>query len=473
MSDSESVESTTKNVMECNLTPKTLLPALEHLLSSRDAAGQPKAQSAAMIWGAMGIGKTDIVRTIAELWRCRVVALHLPQFDPTDLKGIPVNTDGEVKWVPSSYLPQCTETRITDDTEHTTVKFRFPNARSVAVHILDQDGNEVVRYNDQMNGDINEINASVNINDTDMSNGSVTVHAKLEQGYTIRLIDKSILFLDELSAAVPDVQNAALQLCLDRRVGEYDVPPYVPIVAAGNRESDAAFVSPMSAPLANRFCHLRLTHSLEDWVEWALITAVHPTIVGYLQWRKQNLFKFDEGSQVEGDLGFPTPRSWAKLSTQMKSQSFKELPMQVQNAIISGYIGNAVAKDFIDYRKICELLPSIDDILQGKNPTIRGDLGVGEKYGLASSLCYGIKEYYDKYYDDSIDSNKQEQQCVEWKTASEEFCKFIDENLGKEMTMMCINMVSTHLGISMKRLRNNEYFTSFASRYRKLMHKVI
>lgn len=465
--------STQATAMNCQLTPKTLLPTLEHLLSSRDADGMPKPQSATFIWGSMGVGKSDIVKTIAELWDCRVVALHLPQFDPTDLKGIPINTHGSVKWVPSSYLPQFVEQRIFENMEEVKFDFCFPNARSVAVHVLDEKGEEVVRVNDQMNGNVNELNAKVHVNTTNMSQGRVHIQADLKTGYVVRIIDKSILFLDELSAAVPDVQNAALQLCLDRRVGEYDVPPYVPIVAAGNRESDAAFVSPMSAPLANRFCHLRLTHSLEDWVEWALVTRVHPTIVGYLQWRKNNLFKFDEASQVEGDLGFPTPRSWAKLSGQMKSQAFKALPMPVQNAIISGYIGNAVAKDFIDYRKVCELLPSIDDILQGKKPTIRDDLGIGEKYGLASSLCYGIKEYYDRFYDETIDSKRQDDQCDEWKTASEEFCKFIDEYLGKEMTMMCINMVATHLGISMKRFRNNQYFNNFAGKYRRLMHKVI
>lgn len=466
------VEEQMYDAMEVNLTPRTILPALEHLLSSRNAAGKRKEQAAVMIWGAMGIGKSQLVGTIADHWGCRVVALHLPQFDPTDLKGVPVNIDGEVKWVPSSYLPQSLDYQVTEESATHLIPFRFPNARSVAVHVLDGNGNEVGYYNDAMNGKLDKLNLKVDI---DMKEGKVAVTSgkeKIPPGHVIRIIDKAILFLDELSAAVPDVQNAALQLCLDRRVGEYDVPPYVPIVAAGNRESDAAFVNPMSAPLANRFCHLRLTHNLGDWIEWAMLTNVHPTIVAYLQWKKSVLFKFDEGSQVEGDLGFPTPRSWAKLSDQMKQM--ESLPLQVQNAIVCGFVGTAVGKDFSDYRKKCDLLPSIDDILQGKNPEIRGDLDIGEKYGLASSLCYGIKEYYDKYYDENLKDDDQELQCKEWKVASEEFCKFIDKHLGKEMTMMCINMLYNHLGISMKRMKNNEFFNNvFTERYRRLMYRVL
>ena len=62
-------------------------------------------------------------------------------------------------------------------------------------------------------------------------------------GYTLHVAEKAVIFLDELSAADPSTQNAALQLCLDRRVNEYDVPFGVPILAAGNREDDGAFVS--------------------------------------------------------------------------------------------------------------------------------------------------------------------------------------------------------------------------------------
>jgi len=453
-----------KAAMDHAVTPSGLLTCLEHLLSSRTTDGGSKEQAAVMVWGAMGIGKTDVVRSVGKLWGMRIVALHLPQFDPTDIKGIPVKMeDDKVVWVPSSYLPQFVTRRITESKTAETIDFHWPAADGVMVHVR-KDGKTVGRFNDQMNGDLNKLELNVEINE-----GEVTVSGKDLQGLEIEVVDKAIIFLDELSAAVPEVQNAALQLVLDRRVGEYDVPPFTPIVAAGNRESDAAFVSPMSAPLCNRFVHLRLVPSLDDWLEWAMLNRVHHEILGYLQWKKSGrLFQFNADSMTEGDCGFPTPRSWSKLSEQM--HGIHRLPKAVQDSIITGFVGKAVGHEFIQYREVCELLPSTDDILQGKNVEISDALDVGAKYGLATALCYAIKEYFDKYYDESI--SDVEKQPDEWRTATKAFCNFIDQHLGREMTVLCVHIVSKHLGISFTTFRGTE-FQGFAKKYRTILRKTV
>lgn len=459
-----------KAQLDFAVTPSALLVSLEHLLSSRRADGAPKEQASVMIWGAMGIGKTDIARSVGKLWGARIVALHLPQFDPTDIKGIPVKLDDDkVVWVPSSYLPKFLTYLVADDNlSSKRFDVDWPNAEQVMVHITDKKGKTVGRFNDQMNGDLNDGDFDVNI---DMVGGSVVINGNLKKGTTIQVIEKAILLLDELSTAVPEVQNAALQLVLDKRVGEYDVPPFTPIVAAGNRESDAAFVSPMSAPLCNRFVHLRLMPALDDWLEWAMLNKVHPHILGYLQWKKSSrLFQFNADTMTEGDCGFPSPRSWAKLSEQL--YGIEEVPKAVQNAIISGYVGKAVGHEFIQYRQVCELLPSTDDILQAKEGvTLDQDMDIGAKYGLATALCYAIKEYHDRYYDESRGTDVQKQP-KEWRTATVAFCGFIDEFLGKEMTVLCVHIVSRHLGISFTKFRGTS-FTGFAHKYRDIMKKTL
>src|SRR4051812_47294352 len=60
------------------------------------------------------------------------------------------------------------------------------------------------------------------------------------------------LFLDELPAAPPEVQKAFYSLLLERRVGEYALPPGTWVVAAGNRTEDRALVRAMSSALVNR-----------------------------------------------------------------------------------------------------------------------------------------------------------------------------------------------------------------------------
>ena len=78
-----------------------------------------------------------------------------------------------------------------------------------------------------------------------------------------------ILFMDELNSAAPSVQAAAYQLILNRRVGTYQLPDNVVMVAAGNRETDKGVTFRMPAPLANRFVHLEMTVDWDDYFEWA------------------------------------------------------------------------------------------------------------------------------------------------------------------------------------------------------------
>ncbi len=473
-----------KRQLEYAVTPLDLEMALAHLLAPFDAAGIAKPQASTMIWGAMGTGKTEIVRALGAKWRCRVVALHLPQMDPTDIKGIPVRMeDGRVMWVPSSYLPQELEILVTremvDEKGVLSQKWQFEktlvSAEDVSVTVIDPKGNAILRHNDQMIGELKAEGCSAEV---DMVHREATVKLapnkehKSFVGYTIRITDKAILFLDELSASVPQVQNAALQLVLDKRVGEYDVPTNCPIVAAGNRESDAAFVHPMSAPLSNRFCHLRLMVSLDDWLEWALPRKIHPHIIGYLQWKGSNsLLNFEPDKMAEGDGGFPSPRSWTQLSGQMT----RELKTTVMNAIITGYIGKAMGNDFIGYRDICELLPSTDDILSGRPIQIEGTLDTGQKYGLATALCYKLKDYHDKWYNSDLDPAKPEEQSDEWRTAASSFCDFIDTYLGMEMTVLCIHIVSRHLQVSFIKFKGDKgnKFAAFAHKYREVLRKIV
>jgi len=466
MSDKENAVNVANRAFDFAVTPSQLLPLLEHLLCPRNSQGQSKEMAAVMVWGAMGIGKTDIIRTLGKLWDCRICALHLAQFDPTDLKGIPVRMeDGKVVWVPSSYMPKDMHVDLLN-TKEKTIEYDFPYADGVMVHIEDENGKVIGRWNDHLNGDLEPEGITVTILE---KQPVVKIESdKLLTG-RVTITDKAIIFLDELSAAVPEVQNAALQLCLDGRVGEYDVPKFVPIVAAGNRENDGAFVHPMSAPLANRFCHVRLTVNTEDWIEYAMLKRVNTQIVGYISWKGQKaLFEFLPDNLTQGDLGFPTPRSWTKLSSQMNDA----LPEVVLNAVITGYVGKGTGQQFIVYRKICEKLPSTDDILQGKKVDIPEELDIGAKYGLAMALCYKLEDYHGKFFNEKIDIEKPELQREEWRTATKTFCAFIDKHLGREMTVLCVHIVSKHLGISFTKFKGTE-FPLFARKYRNILRKTV
>ena len=160
---------------------------------------------------------------------------------------------------------------------------------------------------------------------------------------------KGILFFDEITAADRSLQAAAYELILDRKLGaNYALPKGWLIVAAGNRSTDRAVSYVMSSALSNRFCHVTLEATLEDWLRWGRQADIHPLILGFLRYRPQLLFKM-EGSVEQG---WPSPRSWQRVSTLLKS--FEKQGMTFDALVdiaVAGLVGQGAAMEFAAFRK--------------------------------------------------------------------------------------------------------------------------
>lgn len=188
---------------------------------------------------------------------------------------------------------------------------------------------------------------------------------------------EGILFLDELNSAAPAVQASAYQLILDRRVGEYELPEGWAIVAAGNREGDRGVVYRLPSPLANRFVHIEMEVSADDWRMWAIGCGIDPRVVAYIAFKNSALFGFDP---LKNERSFPTPRSWEAVHTILKSA----LPKKLWLEAISGAVGSDAAVDFLGFVQVMDKLPDIEAILQGQSSEVSEDLST--LYALSSAL---------------------------------------------------------------------------------------
>ncbi len=146
-----------------------------------------------------------------------------------------------------------------------------------------------------------------------------------------------VLFLDEINAAPPLVQASLYQLVLDRRVGEYELPPGWWIVAAGNRHQDRAITFRMSSALANRFVHLELEPDVEDWRAWALLRRIDPLVVSFISVRPALLWQ----EPGEG-AAYPTPRSWEMVSDVLTAFGGH----RDCSDVLPGIVGEAAALEF-------------------------------------------------------------------------------------------------------------------------------
>ncbi len=58
------------------------------------------------LWGAPGIGKSQIVAQVANEKSCKLIDIRAVLLDPVDLRGLPrINNQGQATWCPPSFLP--------------------------------------------------------------------------------------------------------------------------------------------------------------------------------------------------------------------------------------------------------------------------------------------------------------------------------------------------------------------------------
>lgn len=165
------------------------------------------------------------------------------------------------------------------------------------------------------------------------------------------------LFLDEINSAEPSTAAVAYQLVNDRRVGEHELMNNVVIIAAGNREKDRGVVNRFPAPLANRFTHAELIADVKSWSQWAAGAGVHPTVIGFLNFRDELLHTFDP---AKAEKVFATPRTWKFVSDDFSDTT---LDANIKMAAIAGSVGEGPSVELQAFAEIMDSLKPIEEIL--------------------------------------------------------------------------------------------------------------
>jgi hypothetical protein len=256
----------------------------------------------------------------------------------------------------------------------------------------------------------------------------------------------AIIFLDELNSAPPAVQAAAYQLILNRRVGTYELPKGVDVVAAGNREGDRGVTYRMPAPLANRFIHLEAKVDFDDFQEWAVMNAVHPEVLGYVGFAKQDLYDFDPKSPSKA---FATPRSWVFVSDLLKDE---DCDSDTLHNLVAGAVGDGLAVKFMAHRKIAGKLPKAEDILDGKVKDLQIK-EVSAMYSLTVSLCYELKD-------------RAEKKTKSWDDMADKFFRYMMDNFPTELVVMGAKTALTNYDLPLDATKMKS-FDEFHKRFGK------
>ncbi|MFN2504819.1 MAG: AAA family ATPase [Acidimicrobiales bacterium] len=165
-----------------------------------------------------------------------------------------------------------------------------------------------------------------------------------------------LLFLDEISTAPPAVQAALLRVVLERVVGDLDLPDGVVVVAAANPPEQAADGWDLSAPLANRFCHLDWTVEPASFAQ-GLAAGWDPPVVPSLPVGWEERMAYTKGlisafitvrpglaCEVPTDAaragrGWPSPRTWEMAARLWAAAESANASTEATTALITGSVG--------------------------------------------------------------------------------------------------------------------------------------
>ncbi|MGH9224586.1 MAG: AAA family ATPase [Acidimicrobiales bacterium] len=178
---------------------------------------------------------------------------------------------------------------------------------------------------------------------------------------------RGLLFLDEISTAPPAVQAALLRVVLERTVGDLALPADVAVVAAANPPEQAADGWDLSAPLANRFCHLDWpvdSRAVRDGFVRGFTTPAPPplapgwhdaipaqrAVVAAFLTARPTLTCAVPDNAAQSGRGWPSPRSWdmaARLMAACRNAGPPRPSGDVEAALVEGAVGEGAGSEFL------------------------------------------------------------------------------------------------------------------------------
>jgi hypothetical protein len=159
--------------------------------------------------------------------------------------------------------------------------------------------------------------------------------------------EKFILFFDEFNTAPVAVQNAAMRIVLEKKIGDYALPKGTLVICAGNRMKDKVNVSKMSSAMVNRAIHYGVVPSFDDFKQYWYSKKLAPEVIGYLE-----MYPSDLCHEPSVDMPFPTPRTWEMVARYGK---FDDVPT------ISGLLGDSTGLKFAKFVENCY---GIDEVIK-------------------------------------------------------------------------------------------------------------
>lgn len=216
---------------------------------------------------------------------------------------------------------------------------------------------------------------------------------------------RGLLFLDELSTAPPAVQAALLRVVLERVVGDLTLPEDIVVVAAANPPEQAADGWDLSAPLANRFCHLDWAVDARTFAEgmaagfaapevarlpdgWERQLVASRALVSAFALVRPALVVAPPSEASEAGRGWPSPRTWEMTARLLAAARAAGAGDDATSALVRGAVGDGAGAEFLAWSSELDL-PDPEAVLADPSSFVLPERG-DRAYAALSSIAAAV-----------------------------------------------------------------------------------
>ena len=264
-----------------------------------------------------------------------------------------------------------------------------------------------------------------------------------------------ILFLEELTNASHMMQLKAYGIALDKKVaGRWKLPENARVVAAGNELEDSLVANEMAEPLYDRFAHVNIETTAENWLEWAVTPEnfyerldykkddkpkkkIHPAIYAFIS------YKGDEVLRTPYNREHPEPhadpRRWKMASDMLYASN--------NPSTLRAIVGEDLTRDFIYFCQFPTI--TIEDVLKG-NYTEEDleSMDIGRKLATVSGLVSVDNENMPKVreFAKKLGAEVCKKFEVQWTHGDEERLEQLQEIIMEEQEETKMRATKEHSG---------------------------
>ena len=218
----------------------------------------------------------------------------------------------------------------------------------------------------------------------DSAYGRITTFAPM--GWFARACNEPcILFFDEVDRANNDVRQSLMELTDSRKIAGHHLHPDTIIIAMVNGgthdENNTYQVSELDPAEHDRWWHVNLEPTTEDWLEWAR-EKCEPMIVDFITSNPNHL---EHKGEIEPHKVYPSRRSWAHFDKCVALARDELLEPDTEGKISmdlyfigEGFVGQEASIAFRDYVETYDRQVTVEDIFEGRRKDIVKTFGINE-----------------------------------------------------------------------------------------------